>query len=86
MPLPLSTPRAGSSTTMARKASPSKSDPRRGTTTGVSSGVVTETGAATGRSLTGATVTVTVAGSEVVVPSETVKVNVSVPLLFGAGV
>ena len=46
---------------------------------GVSSAVVTAAGVATGTSLTGVTVTEIVAGADVVVPSEAVKVNESGP-------
>jgi hypothetical protein len=41
---------------------------------------------ASGASFTGVTVTVTIAGSVPPLPSDTVYVNVTVPLKFGGGV
>ena len=54
--------------------------------TGVSCGVLSEKPIAVGRSFTGLTVMVTGAGTLVRRPSLTVKVKLSIPLKFSAGV
>lgn len=54
--------------------------------TGVASLIVISWSLATGASLTGVTTSVTVAGTESVMPSLMIKVNISVPLKLAVGV